>query len=108
MRFWTASSDDLVVDLQQCEECSRWIPLANMELHSLYHQQRPSPPEDASLPAFVMETKACQDCRVLVSICNWELHRAHVCQGRRDVENSVPILENDTPALPQIELVECD
>ena len=91
MKFWTtdpAYPDKLVIDMTQCDECDKWIPNENLELHLLYHknrreQQCQDDKDDQSLPAFVMETIPCEDCMVLVPKQNWEIHRAHVCRGRR-------------------------
>lgn len=135
MKFWTtdASSPDVlvVVDMIQCQECDRWLPPNNMELHLLYHKQqqqntvsiivkeRQDDGIDISLPAFVMETIPCEDCQVLVPKNNWDIHRAHVCRGRtRDYEDAAalqgPIIMEQQPLSAAMSLeqgeetVECD
>lgn len=116
MKFWTTESDALVVDMIQCQECDKWIPQANLQLHLVHHQQQDHEvEEDDSIPNFVIESIPCETCHVLVPKVNWEIHRAHVCRGRRQntgtllpVGNEPPLLLDNDKDAPNLQLVECE
>lgn len=94
MKFWTADSDVLMVDMVECHQCDRWIPTKNLEIHTAaFHSQchLPSPADNNNnikdhpndnIDSPCCPTLPCHDCQVLVPHANWEIHRAHGCRNR--------------------------